>query len=107
MGSEWRMPTTDELQELLDNCTWTWTTHNGVNGYKVTGNNGNSIFLPAAGSLYYNCLLSNAGSNGDYWSSSLDENYPESANQLNFGSSGYDWFNSDRCYGYSVRAVVR
>ena len=47
-GGDWRMPTKAELNELLNNCTWTWTTQNGHKGYKVTGPNGNSIFLPAA-----------------------------------------------------------
>lgn len=45
----WRMPTEKELQELVDSCTWTWTTKKGIIGYQVTGPNGNSIFLPAAG----------------------------------------------------------
>ena len=49
MGNAWRMPTRTEAQELLDNCSWTWVIANGVNGYRVTGTNGNSIFLPAAG----------------------------------------------------------
>lgn len=52
-GSTWRIPTKDELEELVDNCTWTWTTLNGVNGYRVTSNKpgftDRSIFLPAAG----------------------------------------------------------
>ena len=48
-GGNWRMPTQDEMQELLDNCTQVWTTQNGVNGRLFTGPNGNSIFLPAAG----------------------------------------------------------
>ena len=46
LGGEWRMPTYDEMKELKDNCTWKWTQINGVNGYKVIGKNGNSIFLP-------------------------------------------------------------
>ena len=48
-GDKWRMPTDAERDELVENCTWTWTTQNSVNGYKVTGPNGNSIFLPAGG----------------------------------------------------------
>ena len=49
-GSPWRIPTRNEMQELIDKCTWTWTTQGGHNGYKVTSKtNGNSIFLPAAG----------------------------------------------------------
>ena len=54
-GGSWRMPTKEECEELLENCTWNWTTQNGVNGYKVTSKkNGNSIFLPAAGYYYVN-----------------------------------------------------
>jgi hypothetical protein len=48
-GDKWRMPTDAERDELVENCTWTWTTQNSINGYKVTGPNGNSIFLPAGG----------------------------------------------------------
>lgn len=49
LGSDWRIPTKDELRELMDKCTWEWTQINGTNGYKITGPNGNSIFLPASG----------------------------------------------------------
>ena len=49
-GGEWRMPTGEEMDELLNECTWTWELKEGVKGYKITGPNGNSIFLPAAGS---------------------------------------------------------
>lgn len=49
-GGKWRMPTAREVEELCSKkCLWTWTTINSVAGYKVTGPNGNSIFLPAAG----------------------------------------------------------
>ena len=106
MGSEWRMPTTTELQELIDNCTWTWTSQNGVLGYKVTGKNGNSIFLPAAG-CRYRSSLNEAGSYGEYWSSSLHEFTPSIVYELGLYSGGYDLFSSQRYYGQSVRAVVR
>lgn len=70
-GGDWRMPTNEEIDELVDNCTWTWISQNGVNGYKVSSKvNGNSIFLPAAGcstdSVYF------TGNGGYYWCSSLD-----------------------------------
>ena len=48
-GPKWRMPTKEQQQELIDNCTWTWTARNNVNGMLVTGPNGNKMFLPAAG----------------------------------------------------------
>lgn len=55
-GGNWRMPTVDDFDELISNCTWELTTVNEVNGYSVKGNNGNSIFLPNCGSYdpYYN-----------------------------------------------------
>lgn len=75
-GGSWRMPTQAEWQELLDNCTWEWTTQNGIDGYKVTSNKEGYthklIFLPAAG-YRSGSNLSNEGSKGQYWSSSLTE----------------------------------
>lgn len=49
LGGNWRMPTENEFKELINQCTWTWTVLEGHRGYKVTGKNGNSIFLPAVG----------------------------------------------------------
>ncbi len=72
-GGEWRMPTRDQQIELEDDCSWKWTTQNGVNGMLVTGPNGGRIFLPAAGYRYnagYDDHLSE-GEFGYYWSSSL------------------------------------
>ncbi|MBR3871270.1 MAG: InlB B-repeat-containing protein [Paludibacteraceae bacterium] len=108
-GSSWRMPTKAEQDELRNTnyTTWTWTTRNGVKGYKVTSKtNGNSIFLPAAG--YRNdSSLSKAGSNGGYWSSSLDAVNSYYAYVLYLDSSGVGWSYSNRFYGRSVRAVLR
>ena len=104
-GGSWRMPTSAEQDELREKCTWTWTTLNGIKGYKVTSKgNGNSIFLPAAGyrggtSVY------DAGSIGFYWSSSLRSDRPYRAYYLYFNSDFVDWFNSNRYEGYPVRAV--
>ena len=67
-GGSWRMPTEEELSELVDLCTWVWITQNGVNGNKVIGLNGNSIFLPAAG-FRVGSSFSRAGEYGDYWGS--------------------------------------
>ena len=106
MGAEWRMPTLTEQIELLDNCTWEWTTQNGVYGRKVTGKNGNSIFLPAAGYRSSSYLYS-AGSVGEYWLSSLYESYPSYAYRLYFYSDNCYWYRNYRYVGQSVRAVVR
>ena len=105
-GGNWRMPTIEEQQELINNCTWNWTTQNGVNGYKVTGPNGNSIFLPAAGCMNEGTLRS-AGSNGNYWSSSLYTGYPSYAFSVYFGSDDVGWYGSDRSLGRSVRPVCK
>lgn len=104
-GGSWRMPTKAEFQELKDNCTWTWTTQNGKNGYKVTGPNGQSIFLPAAG-FGYGSSIGNVGEDGYYWSSTAGESYTGSACLLWFIGNNVmvDW--SDRNEGYSVRPVL-
>lgn len=85
-GGAWRMPTNDEFSELKNNCTWDWTTQNGVKGYKVTGPSGNSIFLPAAGNMSDGTLFSDQSA-GLYWLSSLltdDSNAPRYADYVKF-----------------------
>ena len=73
-GGTWRAPTKKEFQELLSRCTWRWTTQGDHNGYHVTGPNGNSIFLPAAGHRIG--TLYSVGSAGEYRSSTpFDSNY--------------------------------
>ncbi|MBO7286669.1 MAG: DUF1566 domain-containing protein [Bacteroidales bacterium] len=105
-GGDWRMPTIAEYNELLNNCTWTWTTQNGVNGYQVTGINGNSIFLPAAGYRYGSSLYY-AGSLGYYWSSTPDDIYDSRAYYFYFDSSirGLS-FGNFRYNGHSVRPIL-
>ncbi len=109
-GGKWRMPTQKEMQELLDECQWDWTTdYNGTGkaGYVVTSKaegNTNSIFLPAAG-YYDHSYLTLAGSHGYYWSSSLDKEYPSRANALYFDWDEYKQNTDLRCRGYSVRPV--
>ena len=96
-GGSWRMPTNTELTELRNNCTWTWTTQNGVNGYKVTSKgNGNSIFLPAA-----------EGSHGNYWSSSLDADDPYSAWYVYFTSGNVYRVSHYRRSAFNVRPVCQ
>lgn len=98
------MPTFGEWQELLNNCTWTWTTRNGVNGYQVKGPNGERLFLPAAGNRWDGNTL-NVGSYGYYWSSSLFEDRPYYAWYLGFNSVDVGWSYNDRDDGFSVRPV--
>ena len=105
-GGAWRMPTKSEMQELIGYCTTTtWTTQNGKNGYKVTGPNGNSIFLPAAGYRSGSSLFS-AGSDGYYWSSTSREYSADDAYYLSFFSGGCGVNYHNRCLGRSVRPVL-
>ena len=106
-GGDWRMPTDQEISDLNNNCDWTWTTQNGVNGYVVRGRgdySANSIFLPCAGYGYGTSLTSAAGSYGYYWSS-----VPASGNNwvwhLYFNWSGPSNDICRRDFGQSVRPL--
>ncbi len=104
-GSDWRMPTKEEWQELINNTTVTWTQQNGVNGRLFTASNGNSLFLPAAG-LRYSGSLDYAGSSGCYWSSSLNTDIPYYACYFYFRSVSCNMsYGGYRIYGRSVRPV--
>jgi hypothetical protein len=105
-GNGWRMPTKAEQEELMNNCTWTWTVQNGVNGYKVTGQNGNHIFLPAAGRRQDGLI--NAGFAGYYWNSTTPKDNTDKG-------VSYIYFNdnnkridekSNRYDGQMVRPVI-
>lgn len=103
-GGEWRMPTSKEIDELVNKCSWQWCTLNDVWGSKVTGPNGNYIFLPASGHRI-NSGLDRARFYGYYWSSSLKESYSYNAYYLDFGLDSVDWGGNSRCLGLSVRPV--
>ncbi len=107
MGADWRMPDSDNFSELLNNCTTTLTTQNGVSGRLFTSKlNGNTLFFPAAG-YRSDSSLTNAGDNGNFWSRSLYTRYSDYGCRLFFSSSGtcttdYPYY---RSYGQSVRGV--
>ncbi len=103
-GGSWRMPTIDQIKELVNNCSWTWTTQNGVNGQLVTGPNGGTIFIPAAGTLGFDYLLDES-ENGYCWSSSLYPRSEANARFLYFNSGYWDDGSNFRCEGHSVRPV--
>ena len=106
-GGSWVMPTVADFKELYNECTWTWTTMNGKNGYKVSSKKNSSyIFLPAAG--YFGSSLFYAGSYGYYWSSSLSTSSSSNAYELLFDSGYVDPSGSSSRYiGRSVRPVLR
>lgn len=112
LGGNWRMPTKEEFDELANtsNCSWTWTTLNGIKGYKVqskkSGYTENWIFLPAAGYRYRPDLY-DVGGSGYYWSSSLSSDFPNYAWSLDFGSGDVDTYDyGSRNLGRSVRPVT-
>lgn len=104
LGGSWRMPTEEEFEELLNECTWQWTTQEGVNGYKVTGKNGNSIFLPAAGYRYGNEYAA-VGVRGFYNSSTSVKMFHKNSPNLRFDSNTHQIGSSARYYGSPVRPV--
>ena len=104
-GASWRMPTQSQCIELSNNCTWTWTTRNGVNGQLITGPNGNTMFLPAAGDRYQN-KIGDLGTYGQFWSRTLSLSNQYAADILFLHSYGLTGINgNDRYLGFSVRAV--
>ena len=103
-GTGWRMPTRGEFQELIYNCTWQWTSLEGKNGYMVTGKNGNSIFLPAAG-IHNGTYFGENDGWGEYWSSSLPTVYPYHGEYLYLNSTSFNRGSWNRHFGLSVRPV--
>ena len=106
-GKSWRMPTHTEQKELIEKCKWSWTTRNGVKGYKVVGPNGNSIFLPAAGDRGGSRKI-NTSLKGQYWTASLFGGYPSRVEFMSFDLDSRG--NNGVCVRYdgcSVRAVAR
>ena len=111
LGDKWRTPTKEDFEELISQCDWAWCEWDGYYGALVTGNNGNSIFLPASG--YTGDVMEiNYNRQGCYWTSSLadwDERY---AHRCAFyqGVDGEDVsFNDDdaqRYFAYSIRPVT-
>ena len=104
-GGSWVMPPHDQLEELLNNCTYIWTSLNGVKGGQYTGPSGATIFLPAAGyrwgeDLHY------ADGYGYYWSSSQSPYESSYAYFLSFHSEDTYWAYR-RGFGQSVRPVIR
>ncbi|MCQ2345832.1 MAG: DUF1566 domain-containing protein [Paludibacteraceae bacterium] len=105
-GGKWRMPTQEEMQELIDRCTWTFTTLGANKGYQVVGPSGKSIFLPAGGepqgSIYF-------GKNkyGHYWTSTNCGANSSYSWALYMAPDAYTMPGGNyRCSGFSVRPVL-
>ncbi len=109
LGAPWRMPTDAEFSALINNCTTTWITTNGVNGRLVTGKGdyaNRSIFFPATG-YGFKSFLYNAGSDGHYWSSTVvhGDTIRASCLKLHSGSFGQQMGGIGRYDGFPVRPV--
>ncbi len=104
LGGGSSTPTKNDWEELIDHTTSTWITRNGVNGRLLTGSNGQSLFLPAAG-YRIGSDLDGVGEIGFYWSSTLNTDYPGNAWLFGFDSDDQIMDNDYRDYGFSVRAV--
>ena len=89
------MPTKAQIEELQNTCNWNWTEIDGVNGYTVTGPNGNSIFLPAIGVVDFDGNL-RAGNLGAIWSCELKG--PNQGHCLAFDS--FTW-RGESSYGFA------
>lgn len=90
LGSDWRMPTEDNIRELIIECTLEWTQIAGVNGIKVTGKNGNSVFLPK----------------GFYWISELLPSVNARAREFEAYTGGIGIISGPRQYGNPIRPVT-
>ncbi|MDR0962361.1 MAG: hypothetical protein LBM62_07385 [Mediterranea sp.] len=99
-----RLPTFAEINDLVTKCTSEWTEINGVSGYKFTARNGNSIFLPAAGTRT-GYSTSSEGVLGGYWSGSNYKPNTDYAYTMQFNSGGVAWGTSQRFKGLSIRPV--
>lgn len=107
-SSSWRMPTEEEMQELVDNCNWTWTSINAVRGYLITGPNGKSIFLPATGWIVGDDIRGQGdswGTRGCYWTSSLSSTKDCDGKFLSFYPDIIEIGGSLRYCGHTIRPV--
>lgn len=106
LGGNWRMPTSEDFEELVEKCTWEWTTNNDVNGQLVTGPNGNSIFLPAAGYRFgTSFFLQNKY--GSYWSATLIKTHSCYGYEHSFDNDGVRYGNYEsRKTGNTIRPVT-
>lgn len=104
LGKKWRIPSKENMKELLSYCSWKFEIQNGIYGWRVTGPNGNSIYLEAAGSASGN-RIAGIGEFGRYWTSTLHEEGNCSAYNLRFSQTTYELVDDTRFYGRTIRPV--
>lgn len=108
LGGTWRMPTKEEIDELINNCTWIWNKRGGTNGYTVIGKSGNSIFIPTSGYLSNGKLYENDYS-CNVWSSNVY--LAGTIKYINAYILSFDWYEVElgvktrKNYGLPIRPV--
>lgn len=104
-GGNWRLPQKTEINELINQCEWEWTTINGMSGYKVIGKNGNSIFLPVTGEIVAD--KSNSPQSGFYWCGNANSDvFGQEAHYLYFDENNKTYmYNGVRWHGMAIRPV--
>lgn len=106
LGNHWRLPSEKQVAELIENCSWNWQNKDGHIGYLVTGPNGNSIFLPAAG-----CIIGNGikykGQFGYYWIGESNLKDPSLAKELLIGFGQKNIESGRKNVGRSIRAIYK
>lgn len=111
LGDNWRIPSGEQAQELIDYCSQTWEINykgSGVNGrLGISKINGAEIFLPASG-YKHNSNVNMEGSNGGYWTGAPNLSVLNRAWSIAFDAGVINVFNHAlRYYGYSIRPVLR
>ena len=106
LGGEWRIPTKEDMEELVEECEWKWSNQNGRLGWKVIGPNNNYIFLPASGAAS-SYIIAGVNELGRYWTATRDKsNY--SAYNLRFKdvTDTIVVVDDTRFYGRTIRPVL-
>ena len=104
-GGAWRLPKSEEFEELIKKCIFKWSSFHNKNGWTVTGPNGKKIFFPAAGYAWEK-LSQNSDMWGSYLSSSVDENDDSKIYDFEFNESVYGKGYGFRESGHTIRAVI-
>ncbi len=111
-GSEWRIPSEEQIRELVDYCSWKRVTYRAVKGYKVTGRNGNSLFFP---DTFYRSgnTIRNQQMTSEYWSRTILYRFtssggwgnPTMAKALTFDNDYVNCSSEYRSHGFQIRPV--
>lgn len=103
-GEDWRLPTQQEMTELIQSCQWTWTVINGMPGFQIVAANGSSIFLPAGGSCVAQ-QYDSYGIAGRYWSDTSDAQYADRAMYLEFSQYCGNLYSIAKMMQMTIRPV--